>query len=431
VQQLAGHTGDVTALAFSPDGQTLVSASNDGTLRYWDVTSATEIRSLDGDTVNSVAFSLDGTLLATGGQSGTVQIWDAAGATPVQTINAQVGVIHSVAFDPTGRRIAVGGEADSVRVWDLSTDTLVFDLLYSPDVTAVAFSPDGLRLAAASSNAVPRAWDAASGTQLWGGPVAAVHTSLAFSPDGALIATVNTEREILIVWDAGTGARLAAVGARGPVVSVAFSPDGAGIATAGGAVRVWGVQIGSVPPTASSPLPTPQEERPTATLRPGATPRPEGFPTDTRADVQIVEQVFEHGRMFWIRHNRQIWVMVENPAGSDGGDWFCYNDSFQEGEPETDPALVPPDDLIQPKRGFGKLWRTQPGLRDSLGWAVTPEFDLISYYTYLAGGYMEGGQYVPGPGEHRLTTLYGDSIAFFERELRGDCLGGTWQIMPD
>ncbi len=74
------------------------------------------------------------------------------------------------------------------------------------------------------------------------------------------------------------------------------------------------------------------------------------------------------------------------------------------------------------------MWRDQPGLRDALGWALTPEFDLVSYYTYLAGGYVQDDTYCPGPGEHRLTTLYGDSISFFERDLRGDCVGGTWQL---
>lgn len=173
------------------------------------------------------------------------------------------------------------------------------------------------------------------------------------------------------------------------------------------------------------PSPTPQ---PTAGPLPTGTPRPAGFPTDVASQVQLAESVFEHGRMFWLRHNRQIWVMVNDPADNDtGGDWYCYNDSFAEGEPETDPALVPPEGLIQPRRGFGKLWRTHEELKDALGWAITPEFELTSTYTYIAGGYLQDGVYVPGPGEHRLNTLYGEVISFFERELRGDCLGGTWR----
>jgi hypothetical protein len=149
------------------------------------------------------------------------------------------------------------------------------------------------------------------------------------------------------------------------------------------------------------------------------------------AEVQIAEQVFEHGRMFWIRHTRQIWVMVNVPPDhTNGGDWFCYNDTFQEGEPEIDESLVPPENMYQPRRGFGKLWRSHPDLKDALGWAITPEFELTSTYSYIAGGYMQGGQYISAPGEHRLTTLYNETISFFEQDIRGDCLGGTWRMAP-
>lgn len=180
----------------------------------------------------------------------------------------------------------------------------------------------------------------------------------------------------------------------------------------------------------ASSLPTPT---PTPTITPtplpaSPTPRPEIFPTNTVAQVQIAEQVFEHGRMFWIRHTRQIWVMVNVPPDVPGGDWFCYNDTFVEGEPEIDPSLVPPEGTYQPRRGFGKLWRNRPDLKSALGWAITPEFELTSNYTYIAGGYVQDNQYFPGPGEHRLTTLYNESISFFEQDIRGDCLGGTWRM---
>lgn len=180
-----------------------------------------------------------------------------------------------------------------------------------------------------------------------------------------------------------------------------------------------------VPSATAAPLAT------TAPAQPTPTPQPVGFPTNTIAEVQIAEQVFEHGRMFWIRHTRQIWVMVNVPPdNTHGGDWFCYNDTFVEGEPEIDESLVPPENMYQPRRGFGKLWRGRADLKDALGWAITPEFELTSTYTYIAGGYMQGGQYVPAPGEHRLTTLYNETISFFEQDIRGDCLGGTWRMSP-
>jgi len=175
----------------------------------------------------------------------------------------------------------------------------------------------------------------------------------------------------------------------------------------------------NAPPTVSqgTPLPLP-------------TPQPLLFPTNVIAPVQIAEQVFEHGRIIWLRHSRQMWVMQAAPNDPNSGDWFCYNDTFEEGEPEIDASLIPPENMYQPRRGFGKLWRNNTEIRDGLGWAITPEFELTSNYTYIAGGYVEAEQYVRGPGEHRLTTLYNDTISFFEGDIRGDCQGGTWRLTP-
>lgn len=178
----------------------------------------------------------------------------------------------------------------------------------------------------------------------------------------------------------------------------------------------------------SLPTATPEPTLTPSPIPGSATPRPDVFPTDTVAEVAIAEQVFEHGRMFWIRHTRQIWVMVDDPDPAyPGGDWYCFNDTWQEGEPEIDPDLVPPEGMLQPRRGFGQLWRETPDLKDQMGWAITPEFELTSRYSYIAGGYVEDGQYIPGPGEHRLTTLNNESMSFYEREIRGDCLGGLWR----
>ncbi len=166
------------------------------------------------------------------------------------------------------------------------------------------------------------------------------------------------------------GQGLAQLAGPANVVSrVLFSPDSTLLVATGsnGTVRVWNVPVS--PETVAQPAqPTPT---PPPVIEP--TPAPAGFPTPVQAQVQGAEQVFEHGRMFWIRHLRQVWVMAAG-ADENSGDWFCFNDAFQEGDPETDPSLVPPEGLYQPKRGFGLIWREKEGVRDRLGWALTPEF---------------------------------------------------------
>ncbi|NDJ78508.1 MAG: hypothetical protein GYB65_19840 [Chloroflexi bacterium] len=187
------------------------------------------------------------------------------------------------------------------------------------------------------------------------------------------------------------------------------------------------IQLPTTSPTQPSPTPTP--------VPPTPTPHPPGFPTDTVAQVQMAEQVFEHGRMFWFRHNRQIWVMQANTDDPNSGNWFCYFDTFEEGQAEFDPDLIPPTDtteqLYQPRRGFGKLWRENAQIQNGLGWATTPEFELTSDYVYVPGGQMAGTTFTAGPGTHHLRTLDYEEVLFYEVDRRGDCMGGTWRLIPN
>jgi hypothetical protein len=211
-----------------------------------------------------------------------------------------------------------------------------------------------------------------------------------------------------------------------PEITASTSPSNSASPTAAPTIQPTSAPTANnTPTTESAPTLEPQQ-----TPLPTSTERPAIFPTDVFADVQLAEQVFEHGRMFWIRHNRQIWVMQASAEDPNGGDWFCYYDTFEDGQPEVDPSLIPPDGMYQPRRGFGKLWRNHPEIRERLGWGITPEFELTSKYTYIAGGVVDNGQYLPGPGEHRLTTLYNESISFYEGDIRGDCQGGTWHMTP-
>lgn len=84
----------------------------------------------------------------------------------------------------------------------------------------------------------------------------------------------------------------------------------------------------------------------------------------------VVEQIFEHGRMYWFAETRDIWVFYESPTEEDN-EWMRYADTYTEGESE--PGLSPPGGLVQPIRGFGKVWREQVGVQSRLGWALAPE----------------------------------------------------------
>ncbi len=151
-----------------------------------------------------------------------------------------------------------------------------------------------------------------------------------------------------------------------------------------------------------------------------ATATPNVFPTPTIGEIQVAEQLFQRGRMFWVQPTGQIWVLALTGEGR--GAWTIYPDTYEDGtDPEVDAALVPPDGLLQPQRGFGKLWRTNQDVRDALGWATTPEFGYVSRYEYHPGGTVRGGAYVPAPGYHILYSLYQEQFRFNE-------VDSTWQL---
>ena len=151
-----------------------------------------------------------------------------------------------------------------------------------------------------------------------------------------------------------------------------------------------------------------------------AAPPPAVLPTVTEGEISVAEQRFENGWMLWLEPIEQIWVIFINDSGE--YIWEAYDDTFAEGEIESDPQIVPPEGLVQPIRGFGKLWRGNPEVRAALGWALDDEFGHNTLYKYHPGGAVsENGDYQPGPGHHLVESLYGDLFRLSEAD-------STWQI---
>ncbi|MCL4246867.1 MAG: WD40 repeat domain-containing protein [Anaerolineae bacterium] len=163
------HPAPVTAIAFSPDAQTIATGDAAGTVRFWDVSEGVELNSLRAhpSAVRALAFSPDGTQIVTGGMERFTRIWDVARATRlVEFDNATDDAVLAAAYSWDGRLLATaGGNPDaftrdnSVRLWDLAARRVVGGMLgHDAAVTGVAFSPDGTQIASISDDGTLRIW---------------------------------------------------------------------------------------------------------------------------------------------------------------------------------------------------------------------------------------------------------------------------------
>lgn len=248
---LEGHTSAVTAVAFSPDGQVLASASYDNTIKLWDVATGKPIKDLVGHEgfVWALAFSADGKILATGSDDKTVRLWELASGKVARILSGHTGPVEAVAFSPDGGVLATAGDYATIRLWDVATSREIKALAgHSSQVKSASFSPDGKVLASASDDGTVRLWDVATGRAIWA-PEPDYRRrlkSVSFNPDGSTLAAASSDATIQF-WDVASGRLIGALtGHQSEVNSISFSPDGMTLASGSddNHVKLWDLGSG-------------------------------------------------------------------------------------------------------------------------------------------------------------------------------------------
>jgi WD40 repeat protein len=218
---------------FSPDGQRILTVSEDRTANLWDL-EGNELAAFEGHDgpIKFATFSPSGDRVLTTSDDKTARLWDLAG-NQIRILTGHSASVWHAAFSPSGDRIATASADKTARIWDLDGNELTPLEGHDAAVSSVRFAPAGDRIVTASYDLTARVWDTAGKEtrKLQGhewdcpGSFTKHYASASFSPSGDLVLTVAYDKTAL-VWDLH-GNRLAALdGHREVVVSAVFSVSG-------------------------------------------------------------------------------------------------------------------------------------------------------------------------------------------------------------
>lgn len=246
---LQGHSGPVRSVAYSPDGEWIASASDDGTIVLWDANTGKNTLTLDGHVGGALAvcFSPDSRMLATAGSDNTVKLWDISDGTLIRTLQGHEGAVTDVSFSPNDNKLVTASVDGTARIWNMA-DGLLYRIFrgHTAAVRSASFNPNGTTLITAGDDGTADIWDIASGQIT---RTLAHHTTslrrARFSLDGRWIATAGDD-SLAILWNAATGDSLRAlVGHRDLVRGLEFSPNNKFLVTGSldTTARIWQLDI--------------------------------------------------------------------------------------------------------------------------------------------------------------------------------------------
>ncbi|MEP7285311.1 MAG: TIR domain-containing protein [Chloroflexota bacterium] len=248
VRVFAGHTAWITAVAISADGRFALSASNDKSLRLWDVSAGVELRYFEGHKKAILAATLtpDGKYALSA--DSTLHLWDTATGSELWRVEGRILSMEVFALATDGRILLTGERNGLLRQWDIATGAELGHWEgHKNSVTSIVIADDGRLALTGSRDRTLRLWDIESGAELrrfesqqsW-------VNAVALTPDGRF-ALSGAEDGSLILWDTTTGAEIRRFeGHHDAVLAVALTADGRFAVSAGRDItlRLWDTATG-------------------------------------------------------------------------------------------------------------------------------------------------------------------------------------------
>lgn len=250
IYELNGHTEPVSSVAVSPDCKYIVSAagffkSKDHTIRIWDLRTGELVNTIDnrGWSVYHATFSPNGNQIISASENKTICIWDGIRPLSPHAMQAHTWPVKMAVYSPDSKLLASAAADDTIVIWDAITCEILHTLTnHLGVVNSVSFSTNGLYIVSASDDKTVRIWNSKTGDLL---QTLQGHTDIVkfaiFSLDGRYVVSASADKTIRI-WDIATGLTIKILkGHSGKVNSVCFSSDGKSFITASddSSIRVW------------------------------------------------------------------------------------------------------------------------------------------------------------------------------------------------